>query len=66
MFIHYLAFVVTVGTTQSVERQAMDWVTGVRFPAGSRDVLMLYYSKTGSVTQPASYPVGIGGNAAEA
>jgi hypothetical protein len=27
---------------------------------------MLYYSKTGSVTQPASYPVGIGGNAAEA
>jgi hypothetical protein len=48
--------------TQSVQRQAMSWTAGFRFPAEARNFLLLRSAQTGSGAHPASYPMGIGGS----
>jgi hypothetical protein len=38
--------------TQSVQRQAAGWTAGVHFPAGTRDISLLYSVLTGYGGQP--------------
>jgi hypothetical protein len=50
-----------IGIAQSVQRRAMGWTAGVRFPAEAINYL-LHSVQTGSEAHPASYTMGIGGS----
>jgi hypothetical protein len=45
---------------QSVQRLAMGWTTGLRFPAESRDFSLRHRLQPGSGVHPASYPMDTG------
>jgi hypothetical protein len=47
--------------SQSVQRRATDWTTGVRFPTVVRDFSLLDSVQTDFGAHPSSYPMGTGG-----